>query len=96
VISTHVLDTELGGPVAGVKVSLYRDRELLSYQETDEDGRIRDLYEPASPGIYRLVFHLEGGFFERVELSIAIPDPSAHYHVPLLVSPYSCVTYRGS
>jgi 5-hydroxyisourate hydrolase len=97
VISTHVLDTELGEPAAGVKVSLYRDKDLLSYQETDGDGRIGELSDvPLEPGIYRLVFHLGGGFFERVELAIAIADPSEHYHVPLLVSPYSCVTYRGS
>jgi hypothetical protein len=37
-----------------------------------------------------------GDFFERVELTIAITDPGRHYHVPLLVSPYQCTTYRGS
>lgn len=96
-ISTHVLDTEVGEPAAGVRVSLYRGKELLSYRETDGDGRIRELSEaPLEPGVYRIVFHLGGGFFERVDLSIAIGDPEAHYHVPLLVSPYSCVTYRGS
>jgi 5-hydroxyisourate hydrolase len=97
VISTHVLDTEEGIPAAGMKVGLFRGKELLSLQETDDNGRIAELApEALEPGEYRLVFYVEGGFFEKVELTIAVPDPDAHYHVPLLVSPYACVTYRGS
>jgi 5-hydroxyisourate hydrolase len=97
VISTHVLDTERGEPAAGVKVALYRGQDLLSLQETNDDGRIPELAEgPLEPGVYRLVFYVDTGFFEHVELAIAVADPEAHYHVPLLVSPYSCVTYRGS
>ena len=96
-ISTHVLDTELGRPGAGIKVSLYREGDLISHQETDEDGRIADLAggESLGPGEYRLVFEI-GGFFERIEVTIAIPDPESHYHVPLLLAPYSCTIYRGS
>jgi 5-hydroxyisourate hydrolase len=97
VISTHVLDTELGEPAAGMKVGLYRGKELISLQETDENGRIADLTEgPLDPGEYRLVFYVSGGFFERVDLTLAIVEPDGHYHVPLLVSPYQCTTYRGS
>jgi 5-hydroxyisourate hydrolase len=96
-ISTHVLDTESGVPAAGMKIGLFRGKELISLQETDDDGRIADLAEGAlDSGEYRLVFYVEGGFFARVDLTISIPDPTAHYHVPLLVSPYACVTYRGS
>jgi 5-hydroxyisourate hydrolase len=97
-ISTHILDTELGEPGAGIRVSLYRGKDLISYQETNDDGRIADLSEGQSlgPGEYRLVFHVGGGFFERIEVTIGVPDPDAHYHVPLLLSPYSCVIYRGS
>lgn len=97
-ISTHVLDTELGEPGAGITVSLYRGKELISLQETDDDGRIRDLSEGElpGPGEYRLVFHVGSGFFERVEVTIAVPDPGEHLHVPLLLSPFSCVIYRGS
>jgi 5-hydroxyisourate hydrolase len=96
-ISTHVLDTELGRPGAGIRVSLYRAKDLISHQETDEDGRIADLSGGGSlgPGEYTLVFHI-GGFFERIEVTIAIPDPESHYHVPLLLAPYSCTIYRGS
>jgi 5-hydroxyisourate hydrolase len=95
-ISTHVLDTEQGVPVGGVKVGLYRGKDLISLQETDEDGRIAELAEGAlEPGEYRLVFYVDGPFFERVDLTIAIID-DRHYHVPLLISSYSCTTYLGS
>jgi 5-hydroxyisourate hydrolase len=97
VISTHVLDTEEGRPGAGVKVGLYRGKEQLSLQETDEDGRIAELSPGAlEPGVYRIVFHADSGFFETIEVSIAIADPHEHFHVPLLLAPYSCVIYRGS
>jgi 5-hydroxyisourate hydrolase len=95
-ISTHVLDTEAGRPAAAVKVALYRGEDLISEQQTDDDGRIAELApEGLEPGVYRLVFQL-GGFFEQVELSVRIADVGRNYHVPLLVSPFSCVTYLGS
>jgi len=96
VISTHVLDTELGEPAAGMKVGLFRGKELISLQETDDNGRISELAEHLEPGEYRLVFYVDRGFFEKVELTIAIADVSDHYHVPLLVSSYQCTTYRGT
>jgi 5-hydroxyisourate hydrolase len=98
VISTHVLDTELGRPAAGIAVSLYRGGELVSTGQTDEDGRLGDMSEGQSlgPGEYRLVFDVRRSFFQQVEVAIAVSDPDAHYHVPLLLSPYSCVIYRGS
>jgi 5-hydroxyisourate hydrolase len=96
-ISTHVLDTEEGVPAAGLKVGLYRGKDLISLQETDEHGRISDLAEgDLDPGEYRLVFYVDGPFFERVDLTLAIVEPDGHYHVPLLISSYSCTTYRGS
>jgi 5-hydroxyisourate hydrolase len=95
-ISTHILDTEAGRPASGVKVALFRGQDLISEQETDEDGRIAELAPGGiEPGVYRLVFQVSG-FFERVDLSFRIVDVSRHYHVPLLVSPFSCVTYLGS
>jgi 5-hydroxyisourate hydrolase len=98
VISTHVLDTEQGVPGAGIRVGLFRGEELVSLKETDEDGRIRDLSDGPlpSPGEYRLVFFVDTGFFDKVEVTIAVPDAEEHHHVPLLLSPYSCVIYRGS
>ena len=55
---------------------------------------------PASPmssplGRYRLVFHPPSEFFRRVEYELEL-DADRHYHVPLLVSPFSCASYRGS
>jgi 5-hydroxyisourate hydrolase len=95
-LSTHILDTEAGEPAGGVKVGLYRGKDLVSLQETDEDGRIANLFEADfQPGEYRLVVYVAFGFFEKVELTIALVE-ERHYHVPLLISSYSCVTYRGS
>jgi len=92
-LSTHVLDTAAGAPAAGVKVELLRGNETLAQAETDADGRAR-LAGDLLPATYRLVFHPPSAFFRRVELSIELVD--GHYHVPLLVSPYSCASYRGS
>jgi len=93
VISTHVLDTARGEPAAGVRVELYRGGELVASRETDDDGRIREL-AAVEPGVYRLVFHPPSPFFRRVELELELGDRD--YHVPLLVSPFGCATYRGS
>ncbi len=92
-ISTHVLDTASGRPAEGVRVELYRGDELLAARETDADGRIRELAD-VEPGVYRLVFHPPSPFFRRVELEVDLGE--GHYHVPLLVSPYACASYRGS
>jgi len=93
VISTHVLDTARGGPAAGVRVELFRGDELVAARETDADGRISDLAD-VEPGLYRLVFHPPSPFFRRVELELELGE--GDYHVPLLVSPFGCATYRGS
>jgi 5-hydroxyisourate hydrolase len=93
VISTHVLDTANGRPAAGVRVELFRGDELVASGETDADGRIRTLGD-VDAGTYRLVFHPPSPFFRRVELEVELGD--GDYHVPLLVSPYACATYRGS
>ena len=95
-ISTHVLDTERGRPAPGVRVELYRGEELLAAGETDSDGRISELAGDVEPGSYRLVFFpASSPFFKRVELEIALDD-SRNFHVPLLISSYSCTSYRGS
>lgn len=92
-LSTHVLDTAAGAPAAGVRVELLRDDEPVAHAETDADGRAR-LAEGLPPATYRLVFHPPSLFFRRVELEIELGH--GHYHVPLLVSPFSCASYRGS
>jgi 5-hydroxyisourate hydrolase len=88
-LSTHVLDTARGAPAADVRVELVGIAEAT----TDADGRAR-LAEDLEPGEYRLVFHPPSPFFTRVELTVRLED--GHYHVPLLVSPYGCASYRGS
>jgi 5-hydroxyisourate hydrolase len=93
-ISTHVLDTERGEPSPGLRVELLRGDELLAGAETDADGRIAELAGELEPGRYRLVFHPPSPFFRRIELELELGE--GHYHVPLLLAPYSCTTYRGS
>ena len=88
-LSTHVLDTGRGAPAAGVRVELVGVAETT----TDDDGRAR-LADELEPGEYRIVFHPPSPFFTRVELTVRLED--GHYHVPLLVSPYGCASYRGS
>jgi 5-hydroxyisourate hydrolase len=104
-ISTHVLDTERGVPAVGVHVTLYRldvgDGPIRMTQAlTDGDGRVRDLLErPLAAGDYRLEFdvaHEDGTFFTKLAVELRITDTARSYHIPLLLSPYSMTTYRGS
>ena len=110
-ITTHVLDTARGRPAAGVPVTLEAKTEgrwaEVVRSATDADGRLRDL-APAgfvlSAGEYRLTFDAGAyfaasgadGFYTQVVVSFVVRDASAHYHVPLLLSPYGYTTYRGS
>jgi len=93
-LSTHVLDTGRGEPARGVRVELARADTAIANGVTDSDGRVQALADNLEPGTYTLVFHPPSPFFRRVELELALED--GHYHVPLLVSPYSCASYRGS
>ncbi|TAM06904.1 MAG: hydroxyisourate hydrolase [Paraburkholderia sp.] len=86
-------------------------RRALKTVTTNDDGRCDEpLLEGTAfaAGEYELVFHA-GDYFaslgtqmphprfvDRVVLRFGIADASAHYHVPLLVSPWSYSTYRGS
>jgi 5-hydroxyisourate hydrolase len=93
-LSTHVLDTERGRPAVGVRVELFDSTgALVGDAVTDEDGRVRELAETAA-GRYRIVFHPPSPFFKKVELELELGD--GHHHVPLLISSYSCASYRGS
>jgi len=92
-LSTHVLDVERGRPAAGVRVELWQE-DFLAAGETDEDGRIAQLGSNLDPGTYRLLFRPDSPFFKGIGIEVALED--GHYHVPLLVSSYSCTTYRGS
>lgn len=109
-LSTHVLDMRLGRPAADLGVSLYRidgdDAVLQAEGRTDAEGRIRDLTGgPLRPGVYRLAFDVGAYFraqgestalFTRIFLDIEVREEGRNYHLPLLVSPHACVSYRGS
>jgi 5-hydroxyisourate hydrolase len=92
-LSTHVLDTERGRAASGVRIELRRGDELVAGGETDADGRLA-FTEQLDPDTYRLSFHPPSPYFRRVELELELGD--GHHHVPLLVSSFGCVTYRGS
>ena len=107
-LTTHVLDMANGKPGAGIKVELFQmegDRAtLLSSATTNGDGRTdKPLLEGGAfrPGTYQLVFHVgayfkSAGFLDAVPIRFRIADAGAHYHVPLLCSPWGYTTYRGS
>ena len=109
-LSTHVLDTALGRPARGVRVTLFRVRPDTRWQQlaaavTDADGRVREfeVKEPLAPGEHRLVFDTgayyatRGGesFYPRVTVDFEM-RAGEHHHVPLLLSPFGYSTYRGS
>ena len=109
-ITTHVLDTSLGQPAEGVVVTLSRIEDdsaiAVGHGVTNADGRVTSLLPPDrfAAGVYRLTFettayfassHRES-FYPRIEITFHVADPSDHYHVPLLVSPFGYSTYRGS
>jgi 5-hydroxyisourate hydrolase len=93
-VSTHVLDTAAGRPAAGCRVELCRGTEVVAAGETDGDGRIAPLAEALEAGSYAIVFWPPSPYFTRVELEVELTD--GHHHVPLLISPYGCASYRGS
>ena len=103
-ISTHILDTALGRPAAGVRVTLERlaadgSATPAGDGRTDDDGRVRRLLDgELTPGAYRLTFHLDdpARFFRRVTLDVVVRDAGRSYHVPLLLAPYGVTSYRGS
>jgi hydroxyisourate hydrolase len=107
-LTTHVLDTASGRPAPGVKVELYRieDGTALKVTErlTNADGRTdAPLLTPESfqPGRYELRFHIGAhfggeGFLDVVPIAVTLAAGQGHYHVPLLCSPWSYATYRGS
>jgi 5-hydroxyisourate hydrolase len=110
-ITTHVLDTSCGRPARGLAVILERqqgeDWTTLASGTTNNDGRCADLL-PAnmtlSAGIYRLRFATAGyfqasgvrAFYPEVQVLFEVDNIHAHYHVPLLLSPFGYSTYRGS
>ena len=87
-------------PAAGVAIELRHGGRGDRARRRTTDGRAR-LLEETPAGEYELTFAVgdyfgERAFLDRVPVRFTIADPEAHYHVPLLVSPWSYSTYRGS
>jgi len=109
-ITTHVLDTSRGCPGAGIGVVLEvrsgNEWARVGHGTTDANGRLTTLTEANAmmAGDYRLTFDTAGyqralgvqPFFPDVQVTFSVVDPSAHFHVPLLLSPFGYSTYRGS
>ncbi|KAB2672548.1 5-hydroxyisourate hydrolase [Ochrobactrum sp. RC6B] len=111
-LTTHVLDTVSGKPAANLRIELRRienqQAEPIREIRTNDDGRCNEPLLSGGnlrSGSYELLFHV-GEYFGKtddavpfldvVPLRFGISDEKAHYHVPLLVSPFSYSTYRGS
>ena len=78
---------------------------VLATKTTDTDGRIKQFIDGTlDPGHYQLVFAIddyftalgEPCFYPTVCIDFILQGGDEHYHVPLLLSPYSYTTYRGS
>ena len=103
-VSTHVLDSVLGRPAAGVAVRLESANGVLAEGVTDVDGRCRLTDAAPEAGPHRLVFDTgawfaaqdRATFYPEVVLTFAVREPGEHHHVPLLLAPFAYSTYRGS
>ncbi|HVK90334.1 MAG TPA: hydroxyisourate hydrolase [Mycoplana sp.] len=111
-LTTHVLDTALGKPAEGLRIDLFHidgDRaEQIGSTRTNADGRCDEPLlagEAMKPGTYELRFHAGDylgrnadvvPFLDVIPIRFGIAEASAHYHVPLLLSPFGYSTYRGS
>ncbi|XP_055674863.1 cadherin-1-like isoform X1 [Falco peregrinus] len=111
-LTTHVLNTATGLPAAGLAIRLSQLQEPgqqwteLVQRWTDADGRCLPLLAvgQAEAGTYKLRFETaaywqglgHASFYPFVEVVFTITDASQKLHIPLLISPYSYTTYRGS
>jgi 5-hydroxyisourate hydrolase len=109
-LSTHMLDTVLGRPAAGVPAVLEQlgpdgHSVTVGHGSTDADGRIAELNDrPLPAGEYRIVFGTAGYyadqhaavFFPSITVQVLLDGAREHYHVPVLISTFSYSTYLGS
>ncbi|CAM0136614.1 unnamed protein product [Umbelopsis sp. WA50703] len=83
------------------------DFKVLSTSQTNDDGRCPTLLpsdHKIEKGIYRVTFETQkyfesqgqACFYPYVQIIFELTNPDQHYHIPLLISPYSYTTYRGS
>ena len=108
-LSTHVLDVARGRPAEGIAIDLFAlaegERRQVASGRTNADGRTGEsLGRELASGTYELLFAVAeyfardgtAAFFETIPIRFRIDDATAHYHVPLLLSPWGFSTYRGS
>ena len=111
-LTTHILDTSMGTPANGVKINLYRkegpNSVLIKTAETNSDGRCDEALLSGKDlilGCYELEFAVDEyfkansvdcPFLRDVVVRFYITEGDGNYHVPLLISPFSYSTYRGS
>ena len=110
-LTTHALDIYSGKPAKGMKVDVYfisEKREKIKSVILNNDGRPDEvLVEPIKIGNYELIFYVgeyfkklvkleNPNFLNEVSIKFGISNPKEKYHVPLLFTPWSYSTYRGS
>jgi len=109
-LSTHILDTAVGRPAAGVALVLSQLTDD-TWQEigqgvTNADGRCTTLLgdRPLEVATYRIRFatgtyfatHQTTGLYPYVEIVFHVRSAEQHYHIPLLLTANGYPTYRGS
>jgi len=109
-LSTHILDTALGRPAAGVALVLSQmqdgEWQEIGRGETDADGRCKTLLgdTPLVATTYKIRFATTEyyaaqnitGLYPFVEIVFDVADPKQHFHIPLLLTANGYTTYRGS
>ena len=105
-VTTHVLDTALGTPAQGIRVTLSLGGREIGSAVTDADGRAKELQGKSAmaEGAYALTFSVgpyfraahRDTFYDTIVVEFKVHDGEQHYHVPLLLSPFAYSTYRGS
>lgn len=110
-MSVHVLDQQTGKPSSDLAVVLEKrqgdDWVFVGQGRTDADGRLDALYpvgKTLAKADYRITFKT-GEWFDKRQIATFYPEVTVvirvdgsvpYYHVPLLLSPFSYTTYRGS
>ncbi|MGC2879115.1 MULTISPECIES: hydroxyisourate hydrolase [Bacillus] len=111
-LTTHILDLTSGKPAANVKIEVKRLGEsILKEVYTNNDGRANVPLlagEELVSGEYVMEFYagdyfanknvntIDQPFLTIVTIRFQLADPDAHYHIPLLLSPFGYQVYRGS
>jgi len=111
-LTTHVLDTSSGMPAINVAIKVYQCQNdnpiLVKTTQTNLDGRCDEPLLSGThlrTGSYQIEFDVgqyfnekgvDSPFLKDVVVRFYISDTSENYHVPLLISPFSYSTYRGS